>query len=86
MLASRLLHGSEPRRCPRHHGPGLMGPGRSDQLKIRSWKAWVLGLALAVLTGAAILASQSLDAGALAPAGSADPANLTPDPETGLGR
>jgi hypothetical protein len=55
-------------------------------LKIRSWKAWVLGLALAVLTGAAILASQSLDAGALAPAGSADPANLTPDPETGLGR
>ena len=36
---------------------------------IRSWKAAVLGLALAVLTGAALLASQSLDAGAAAPAG-----------------
>ena len=32
----------------------------------------VLGLALAVLTGAALLASQSLDAGAAAPAGPAE--------------
>jgi hypothetical protein len=55
-------------------------------VRIRSWKAAVLGLALALLTGAALLASQSLDVGASAPAGSADPANLTPDPETGLGR
>ena len=41
-------------------------------MRIRSWKVAVLGLALALLTGAALLASHSLDAGASAPAGSAD--------------
>lgn len=102
-------------------------------MRIRSWKAAVLGLALALLTGAALLASHSIDASATAPAASADatrgqylvsimdcagchtpgalqgqpdpdrrlagsgvgfatpagivyPPNLTPDPETGLGR
>src|SRR6188474_3407313 len=48
-------------------------PGEGTvKVKIRSWKAVVLGLALAVLTGAALLASQSLDAGATAPAGPAE--------------
>lgn len=102
-------------------------------MRIRSWKAAVLGLALAMLVGSALLATQSLDAGAAARA-SADvtrgeyltsimdcagchtpgalsgkpdperrlagseigfalpdggvvyPKNITPDPETGLGR
>ena len=41
-------------------------------MRIRNWKAAVLGLALALLTGAVLLASQSLDVDASAPAGSAD--------------
>jgi mono/diheme cytochrome c family protein len=102
-------------------------------VRIRSWKTAVLGLALAMLVGAALLATQSLDAGAAARAsaeaargqyltrimdcagchtpgalsgrpdpdrwlagsdvgfalpdgGVVYPKNLTPDPETGLGR
>ena len=37
-------------------------------MKRRNWKAAVLGLALALLTGAALLASHSIDASATAPA------------------
>ena len=46
----------------------------SAQVRMRSWKAAVLGLALALLAGAALLASHSLDAGASAsaPAGPAE--------------
>lgn len=35
-------------------------------MRMRSWKAAVLGLALAILVGAALLATQSIDAGAAA--------------------